>query len=76
MIAALLLHGFATDITDFLSIIPFLKKRYDAIFLENLPGHGPEANLHDFTVDNVMEFVNKRFDEIKEKYIINRDCQD
>lgn len=68
MIAALLLHGFATDITDFLSIIPFLKKRYDAIFLENLPGHGPEANLHDFTVDNVMEFVNKRFDEIKEKY--------
>ena len=68
MKAALLLHGFATDINDFTSIIPFLKKRYDAIFLENMPGHGTNAKLSDFKVDSVIEFVNKRFDEIKEKY--------
>ena len=68
MIAALLLHGFATDINDFLSIIPFLKKRYDAIFLENLPGHGDNFKLSDFTVNNVIGYVNEKFDEIKNKY--------
>jgi esterase/lipase len=68
MIAALLLHGFATDITDYSSIIPFLKKRYDAIFLDSLPGHGLNVNLSDFTVNNVMEYLNKKFDEIKSKY--------
>lgn len=68
MIAALLLHGFATDINDFSSIIPFLQKRYDAIFLENLPGHGIDAKLSDFTVGNVIEYVDKKIDEIKDKY--------
>ena len=68
MKAALLLHGFATDINDYTSIIPFLKKRYDAIFLENLPGHGYNAKLSDFKVDSVIEYVNKKFDEIKDKY--------
>ena len=68
MIAALLLHGFATDINDFTSIIPFLEKRYDAIFLDNMPGHGLDAKLSDFRVDSVIEYVNKKFDEIKEKY--------
>ena len=68
MIAALLLHGFATDMTDYSSIIPFLKKRYDAIFLDSLPGHGLNASLSDFTVNNVMEYINKKFDEIKSKY--------
>lgn len=68
MKAAFLLHGFATDINDYSSIIPFLKKRYDAIFLESLPGHGLNANLSDFTVNNVLEYVDKKFDEIKSKY--------
>ena len=68
MIAAMLLHGFATNTYDFISIIPFLEKRYDAIFLEDMPGHGSNGDLSDFTVENTMVFVNKRFDEIKEKY--------
>lgn len=68
MIAAFLLHGFATNTYDFISIMPFLKKRYDAIFLENMPGHGDNGTLNDFTVENTLEYVNKRFDEIKEKY--------
>ena len=68
MKAALLLHGFATDINDYTRIITFLKKRYDAIFLENLPGHGYNAKLSDFKVDSVIEYVNKKFDEIKDKY--------
>ena len=65
MIAALLLHGFATSNIDFLSIMPFLEKRYDAIFLDNLPGHGDNGNLSQFTVLNVIDYVNKKFDEIK-----------
>ena len=68
MIAAFLLHGFATDISDFSSIIPFLKKRYDAIFLTDMPGHGTDKDLSNFTVENTLEFVNKKFDEIKEQY--------
>ena len=68
MIAAFLLHGFATNTYDFISIMPFLKKRYDAIFLENMPGHGDNGTLNDFTAENTLEYVNKRFDEIKEKY--------
>ena len=68
MKAAFLLRGFATDINDYSSIIPFLKKRYDAIFLESLPGHGLNANLSDFTVNNVLGYVNKKFDEIKSVY--------
>ena len=68
MIAAMLLHGFATSVYDFYSIMPFLKKRDDAIFLENLPGHGKDTDLDNFTVENTLNFVNKRFDEIKEKY--------
>ncbi|MBP5446015.1 MAG: alpha/beta fold hydrolase [Acholeplasmatales bacterium] len=68
MKAALLLHGFATSIYDYYSIMPFLKKRYDAIFLEDLPGHGKDRDLDNFTVENVLNFVNKRFDEIKAEY--------
>ena len=68
MIAAMLLHGFATNKLDFISIIPFLKKRYDAIFLEDLPGHGTNGSLDDFTVDNVINYVNDRFDELSLKY--------
>ena len=72
MKAAFLLHGFATDINDYSSIIPFLKKRYDAIFLESLPGHGLNASLSDFTTTNVFEYINRKYDEIKLKY----DCID
>lgn len=72
MKAAFLLHGFATDINDYSSIIPFLKKRYDAIFLESLPGHGLNADLSDFTATNVFEYINKKMDEIKLEY----DCID
>ena len=68
MIAALLLHGFATNTYDFISIMPFLQKRYDAIFLENLPGHGNNGTLKDFTVINTIKFVEEKFDEIKSKY--------
>lgn len=68
MIAAMLLHGFATNKLDFISIMPFLKKRYDAIFLEDLPGHGTNGSLDDFTVDNVINYVNDKFDELSLKY--------
>ena len=68
MIAALLLHGFATNKLDFISIMPFLKKRYDAIFIDDLPGHGDNGNLNDFTVDSTLEYVNNKFDEIKSNY--------
>ena len=68
MIAAMLLHGFATNKLDFISIMPFLKKRYDAIFLEDLPGHGNNGSLDDFTVDNVINFVNEKYDELSLKY--------
>ena len=68
MIAAMLLHGFATNKLDFISIIPFLKRRYDAIFLEDLPGHGNNGSLDDFTVDNVINFVNEKYDELSLKY--------
>ena len=37
--AILLLHGFATDKTDFDPIIPYLEKMYDHIEINNLPGH-------------------------------------
>ena len=68
MIAALLLHGFATNKLDFISIMPFLKKRYDAIFLEDLPGHGNNGSLDDFTVDNIINYVNEKYDELSLKY--------
>ena len=68
MKAALLLHGFATDITDFTSIIPFLQKRYDAIFLDNMPGHGKDANRSDFTVEKIMSHIDIKFAMIKNKY--------
>ena len=68
MKAALLLHGFATNKLDFVTILPFLKKRYDEIFLDDLPGHGDNGNLNQFTVINVLDYVNNKFDEIKKKY--------
>ena len=68
MIAAMLLHGFATNKLDFMSIMPFLEKRYDAIFLEDLPGHGDNGSLDEFTVDNVINFVNEKYDELSLKY--------
>ncbi len=68
MIAALLLHGFATNKLDFISIMPFLKKRYDAIFIDDLPGHGDNGSLSDFTVDKTLDYVNNKFDEIKDNY--------
>lgn len=68
MIAAMLLHGFATNKLDFMSIMPFLEKRYDAIFLEDLPGHGDNGSLDEFTVDNVINYVNEKYDELSLKY--------
>ncbi len=68
MIAAMLIHGFATNKLDFISIMPFLKKRYDAIFIDDLPGHGDNGNLNSFTVNDTLDYVNNKFDEIKSKY--------
>lgn len=66
--ACYLIHGFATTKEDFASIIPFLKKRYDAIFLDNLPGHGENVDVSFFTTDNVFKYINEKFDEIKRQY--------
>lgn len=68
MKAAFLLHGYATTTDDFKSIIPFLSKNYDAIFSDNLPGHGDKSSPDAFTVNNVFDCVNKKFDEVAEEY--------
>lgn len=68
MKAAFLLHGYATTTDDFKSIMPFLNKNYDAVFSDNLPGHGENSSPDAFTVSNVFQCVNDNYDKVAKEY--------
>ena len=65
--AILLLHGFATDKTDFNPLIPFLKKIYDYIEMNNLPGHGI-LHLKGFTARKTISAVEKQMNNLEKEY--------
>ncbi|MCH5171985.1 MAG: alpha/beta fold hydrolase [Erysipelotrichales bacterium] len=65
--AILLLHGFATDKTDFNPIIPFLKKLYDHVENNNLPGHSV-LHLKGFTAKKTISDVEKQMIKLEKKY--------
>lgn len=68
--AILLVHGYASDSTDFAPIIPYLKARYDYVANHDLPGHGPTstARLSDFYAVDVFRFVEKISKKLFQQY--------
>ena len=67
--AILLLHGFATDKTDFDPIIPYLEKMYDHIEINNLPGHDV-LQLKGFTKTRTIHFVIDQMKKLQKEYEI------
>ena len=67
--AILLLHGFATDKTDFDPIIPYLEKMYDHIEINNLPGHDV-LQLKGFTKTRTIHFVIAQMKKLQKEYEI------
>lgn len=65
--AILLLHGFATDKSDFNPIIPFLKNIYDHVEINNLPGHDV-LHLKGFTAKKTISFVEKLLTKLEKDY--------
>ena len=66
--AVLLIHGFATDASDFINLKPYLEKIYDEVSNKNLPGHGLKNHLKKFKVEETFLFIMNEFDVLKKKY--------
>ncbi len=66
--AVLLIHGFATDASDFINLMPYLEKLYNEVSNKNLPGHGLKNHLKEFKTEETFLFVMKEFDVLKKKY--------
>lgn len=71
--AILLIHGYATDVTDFGPLIPYLEGIYDYVHALNIPGHGLDKidHLKNFnaidtikTVDAWAEKLFKEYDQV------------
>lgn len=67
--AILLLHGFATDKTDFDAVLENLKAIYDYVECPNLPGHDKKG-LKGFTKIKTIEFIEKEITKLEKKYDI------
>ena len=68
--AILLLHGFATNKTDFDPIIDELNNLYDHVECHNLPGHNGEPRLKGFTAHATMKYVDNAISKLEKKYDI------
>ena len=66
--AVFLLHGFATDNTDFANLIPYLTEKYDYIQNENLPGHTNKHGLKGFTMPATLGYVTRIIEELINNY--------
>ena len=67
--AILLLHGFATNKTDFDPIIDELNNLYDHVECHNLPGHNGEPRLKGFTAHATMKYVDNEISKLEKKYV-------
>ena len=68
--AVLLLHGYATDKTDFDKIVPYLYGIYDKVSVRNYPGHGLDKkdHLQNFNAIDTVKCVDKWAEELFNEY--------
>lgn len=66
--AVLLLHGWLSDVNDFSSLLPFLKKHYDHIERITYPGHGKGENYEDFDEEKTIALVDQTFLNLQKQY--------
>lgn len=59
-----LIHGYLTDSSDFVSLPKQLIKYYDQVRLLCLPGHSHKSLINDFTKNNVFKYIHKELDDI------------
>lgn len=69
--AIILLHGYATDKYDLMSIKDELEKRYDYVHLENLPGHGDESIKEFNAIDTIIYCREQCMKLFKEYYVVD-----
>ena len=65
--AIILFHGYATDINDLIVLKEELKKRYNYVHLENLPGHGEES-IKEFNAIDTMIYCRDVCKKVFAKY--------
>ena len=70
--AVLLIHGYATDKTDFAPIIPYLEGIYDCVYAKNIPGHGLDRQDHlkNFNAIDSIKAVDSWAEELFANYDI------
>lgn len=68
--AVLLIHGYATDKTDFAPLIPYLEGIYDFVCVKNIPGHGLDRNDHlkNFNAIDTIKTVDQWTDDLFKEY--------
>ena len=68
--AVLLIHGYATDITDFAPLIPYLEGIYDCVHYQNVPGHGLDRidHLKNFNAIDTIKTVDAWADKLFSEY--------
>ena len=65
--AIILIHGYATDKNDLMPLKEELKKRYNYVHLENLPGHGDQS-IKDFNAIDTMIYCRETTARIFSRY--------
>ena len=68
--AVILIHGYATDKTDFAPLIPYLEGIYDYVCARNLQGHGLDTKDHllNFNAIDTIKNVDSWAEEMFKNY--------
>lgn len=68
--AVILIHGYATDKTDFAPLIPYLEGIYDYVCARNIQGHGLDTKDHllNFNAIDTIKNVDSWAEEMFAKY--------
>ncbi len=59
-----MIHGYLSDPEDFGQLPKAMEHLYDEISMPLLPGHGPNADIHDFTMEKTIELVKEKYMEL------------
>ena len=59
--AVILIHGYATDKTDFAPLIPYLEGIYDYVCARNIQGHGLDTKDHLLNFNAIDTIKNERY---------------
>lgn len=68
MRAAILIHGFLTNVDDFKNLVPSLEEIYDLVYLYEIPGHSIPPRYKYFNTKDTFKTLLETYDKLSLEY--------